>query len=95
MTNPEAGIWGATSPKLRTAHGAPSHATHARTPGSAAGTPPRPRSPSAAQRLMTQLGIRNRDVKRWAYDNDLTPTRRGSASLAQVEAWAAAHLSPR
>lgn len=108
MTHAEAGVWGASSPKLRTIHGAPNklepvpdYLHRGRTEGVPAqpwrrksgrrGPDTGPRTPNAGATRCAELGVREADVKRWAYEQGLARTIKGRASLAHVEAWAAAH----
>lgn len=84
MTHPEHGIWGATSPKYRTRHAAPS--TRTATPQTRT-----PYRPTAAATRCAELGIRESDVRRWAHEQGMVTTTRGRASIGHVEAWAAAH----
>ena len=115
MTHAEAGIWGGTSPKARTIHGAPNqlptvpdYLHRGRTEGipaepwrrkkPAPRKSPGPRihntTPSQAATRCAQLGVRERDVKRWAYDQGLVTTIKGRVALTPVEQYAAAHQDP-
>lgn len=100
MTHPEAGIWAGTSPKLRINRGAPSESANIRgradTPRRHRRTEPRPvkirtTPPNAAERRLLELGVRNGDVRTWAYEQGIVRSRQGRVSLAHIEAWAAAH----
>lgn len=85
IAHPEIGVWGGTTPKQRTHRGAPSAA---RKPN-----PHRHREPTANEVRVAELGVRERDIKHWAYEQGLIPTLNGRVSLALVEAWAAAHTT--
>lgn len=91
MTHREAGVWGGTAPKWRTQNGGPKDTTVPR--------PVRPavvrertttRPPNATAIRCAELGVRESEVKAWAYERGLVRSIRGRVSLAVVEAWAAA-----
>lgn len=104
MAHGEAGIWGATSPGYRSRRGAPKRLTsvdHTWTEGVPAqewrrkSRPARksgvPRTPNAGAIRCAQLGVRESDVRRWAYEQGIVASNAGRPALATVEAWAAAH----
>ena len=49
------------------------------------------RKQNVAATRCAELGVPESVVRRWAYEQGLTTGNRGRASLAHVEAWAAAH----
>lgn len=49
------------------------------------------RQQNAAATRCAELGVREADIRRWAYEHGLATSNKGRASLAHVEAWAAAH----
>lgn len=91
-THPEVGIWGGTSPRQRTNAGAPSAASNAKRNKT---TPrikhERTRPLAATEVRVRELGIRECDVRRWAYEQGLVRSIRGRVALATIEAWATAH----
>ena len=107
MAHGEAGIWGGLSPRIRGAHGAPRTLPvvpdYLHRSGRE-GVPAQPwrrgqtepttagkRQQNAAATRCAELGVRESVVRRWAYEQGLTTSNRGRASLAHVEAWATAH----
>lgn len=98
MTHGEAGIWGGLSPQVRASRGAPPNLepVHRNTPTKQ--RPARGHNPIAIRRetsksdlLLTELGMRRVDVKRWALDQGLVTSIHGRVALTVVQAWATAH----